>query len=148
MWIKLLFMHAILSSLIYITYLIGLHGWMLLDCLDSNKASTIPDLIYLASAAALGQACQDSYSCCVDFVTPWPFRPKGYCCRLCLSVCPSICLLVCKLYLTGTITHHRFELESPNLHQTCIMGWSWLVLKIGVIDLDLQGHFGHFVSEF
>ena len=28
------------------------------------------------------------------------------------------------------------------------MGYSRLVLKIGVIDLDLQCHFGHFDSEF
>ena len=34
-----------------------------------------------------------------------------------LSVRPSIR----KLYLVPTITRHRFELESPNLHQTCIM---------------------------
>ena len=63
-----------------------------------------------------------------------------------LSVC--LCLSVCKLYLFRTITRHRFELESPNLHQTCIMGYSRLVLKIGVIDFDLQGHSDHFDSEF
>ena len=46
------------------------------------------------------------------------------------------------------ITPHRFGLESPNLHQTCILGYSQLVLKMEVIDLDLQGHFDHFDSEF
>ena len=59
-----------------------------------------------------------------SFITPWPFS------------------------LVRAITLHRFGLESPNLHQTCIMGYSWLVLKIGVIDFDLQYHFGHFDWEF
>ena len=44
--------------------------------------------------------------------------------------------------------HHRFGLESPDLHQTCIMWYFWLVLKTEVIDLDLQGYFGHFDLEF
>ena len=39
-------------------------------------------------------------------------------------------------------------LESPNLHQPCITGYPQLVLKMGVINLDLQGHFGSFDSEF
>ena len=59
-------------------------------------------------------------------------------------VCLSIHLSVCKHYLVRMITRHRFELESPNLHQTCILGYSQLVLKMGVIDLYVQGHFGHF----
>ena len=68
-----------------------------------------------------------------------PFRPKG--CRGCLhpSVRPSVRLSV--NYLVRTITHHIFELESPNLHQTCILGYSQLVLKILVIDLHLQRSF-------
>ena len=37
------------------------------------------------------------------------------------------------------ITCNGFELESPNLHQICILGFSHLVLKMGVIDIDLQG---------
>ena len=36
---------------------------------------------------------------------------------------------------------NRFGLESPNLHQTCILGYFRLVLKMEVIDLDLQDHF-------
>ena len=55
---------------------------------------------------------------------------------------------ICKLYLVCTITHHRLELKSPNLHQTCFMGYLELVLKMGAIDFDLQGHFGYFGSEF
>ena len=64
----------------------------------------------------------------------------------CMSVCPS----VSKIYLVRMITRHRFELESLNLQQTCILGYFQLVLvlKMEVIDLDLQGHFGHFDSEF
>ena len=46
------------------------------------------------------------------------------------------------------MTCYGFELDSPNLHQICILGFSQLVLKIGVIDLDLQRSFGHFNSEF
>ena len=46
------------------------------------------------------------------------------------------------------ITRHTFGLESPNLHQAYILRNSRLVLKMGVIDLDLQGHFGHFDKEF
>ena len=114
-------------------------------------------------------------------------------------VVACVYLFVHKLYLVCTIPHYRFELESPNLHQTCILGYSQLVLKMGsltltfkvilaiwlrilgnltclhklqwiqatitkfvpnmhpgilsivlkmeVIDLDLQGHFGHFDLE-
>ena len=76
--------------------------------------------------------------------TPWPFRPKAYCRRLRLSICPS----VRQLYLICTRTRHRCEMESPNLHQACIMGYSQLLLKMEIIDLDLQGNFGHFDSEF
>ena len=46
------------------------------------------------------------------------------------------------------MTRHRFELESPNLLQICVLGHSLLVSKMEVIDLDLQDHFGHFDSEF
>ena len=37
------------------------------------------------------------------------------------------------------ITSNGFEVESPHLHQICILGLSQ-VLKMGVNDLDLQGH--------
>ena len=50
-----------------------------------------------------------------------------------------------EIQLCHTITLHRFGLESPNLHQTCIMGYSRLVSKKEFIDLDRQGHFD---SEF
>ena len=39
------------------------------------------------------------------------------------------------------ITCSGFELESSHLHQICLLGFSQLILKIGVIDLDLQSHF-------
>ena len=67
----------------------------------------------------------------------WPFRLKGYCHCLRLSVHPSVCPSV-NFYLFCTKTCHRFELESSNLHQTCIMGYSQWVLITGVIDLDLH----------
>ena len=40
----------------------------------------------------------------------------------------------------GLITCNGFVLESPNLYQICILGFSQLVLKMGVIGLDLQAH--------
>ena len=52
------------------------------------------------------------------------------------------------IQLVRAIIHHRFGLESPNLNYTCILEYSQLVLKMEVIDLDLQGHLGHFDSEF
>ena len=45
-----------------------------------------------------------------------------------------------EIQLAHMITCNGFELESPNLHQICILGFSWLVLKMGIIDLDLQGN--------
>ena len=81
--------------------------------------------------------------------TPWPFRPKGYCRCPCLSVRPSARPSARKLYLVRTVTRHKFELESSNLHQTCIMGYPRLVLKTAVIDPDLLGQFhGNCDSEF
>ena len=44
--------------------------------------------------------------------------------------------------LVRTTTHHAFELGSTNLHQSCILGSSRTLLKMVLIDLDLQGHFG------
>ena len=42
--------------------------------------------------------------------------------------------------LVGAITCNGFELESPNLLQIYILGFFQLVLKMGVIDIDFQGH--------
>ena len=81
---------------------------------------------------------------CFFFVTPWSFRSKVYFLCLRTSVRPS----VRKLVIVHMITQHRFELNSPNLHQTFIMGYPQLVLKMGAIDCDLQGYFGHSDSEF
>ena len=44
--------------------------------------------------------------------------------------------------LVTAITRHAFMVESPNLHQMCILGPSRTVLKMVMIDLDLQGHLG------
>ena len=71
------------------------------------------------------------------------FQIEGYSCCLRLSVHPS----VRKVYLVRTITPHRFELESPNLHQIFIIWYFRLVLK-QVTDLDLEGPFGHFDLNF
>ena len=45
-----------------------------------------------------------------------------------------------EIWLVCVMTCNGFELESPNLHQICILGFSHLLLKMEVIDLDLQGH--------
>ena len=76
------------------------------------------------------------------YIAPLFFRPS-----VCLA-CPSSHLSVRKIDLVHTKIHHRFVLESPKLHQTCILGYSLLVLKKGVIDVDLQGNYGHFDSDF
>ena len=52
-------------------------------------------------------------------------------------VIARVCLSVCTLYFVCMIIGHRFELKSPNLHQTCILGYSHLVLKMVVIGIDL-----------
>ena len=82
----------------------------------------------------------------------FPFYPLAFQAEMLFSLptsdCLSIWLSLCKPYLVRTITCHRFELESSNLHQTCIMGYSQSVLKMEVIHLDLQGNFGHFDLEF
>ena len=44
-----------------------------------------------------------------------------------------------EIWLVSVITCYGFELESPNLHQICILGFSQLVLKMEFIDIDLQG---------
>ena len=79
---------------------------------------------------------------------PLTFRPKGYCRCLCLSVRPFVHPSVHKLYFICTITCHRFEMESSNVHQTNSLECPGLLLKMEVIDLALQGHFGHVDSEF
>ena len=50
-----------------------------------------------------------------------------------VCVCPSVPLG----RFVRTITRHGFELESPHLHQTCILEYSRLVLKVGVIVLAI-----------
>ena len=45
------------------------------------------------------------------------------------------------------ITHHIFELGSPKLHQMCILGPCRTLLKMVLIDLELQGHLGSKTSK-
>ena len=68
---------------------------------------------------------------------------EGYCRCLVvrLSVCPSVCPSV-RSELVCAITQQGFDLESPSSHRMCILGPSSALLKMGLIDLDLQGHFG------
>ena len=72
----------------------------------------------------------------------WDRKGIVVACCLSLSVHPLDCLSFRKLNLVHPITRHRFELESLNLQQTRIT--EYCQLQIGIIDPDLQGHFGHF----
>ena len=57
---------------------------------------------------------------------------------VCPSVCLSVRLFVSKHHFLCMITRHRFELESPNLHQTYIIWYFRLDSKMTVIDLDYK----------
>ena len=46
-----------------------------------------------------------------------------------------------KNWLLRALTCTGFELQAQNLHQICILGFSQLVLKTGVVDPDLQWYF-------
>ena len=74
-------------------------------------------------------------------VTPFYPRPVlafGYCRCLRLSVC--VCVRPCVNYeLVRAITHHPFQLGSPNLDQRCKRPWLRSLLFCGMIDHDLQG---------
>ena len=72
---------------------------------------------------------------CSDFSPKWPAFTQEFFLKA-GSVHPSVCPSVHKLHLVFMIPHQRFDLESPILHQTCIVGYSQLVLKIGVLDLQ------------
>ena len=69
---------------------------------------------------------------------PMAFQAEGVL-SLPASVCPSV-----NFNLFPRKTRHIFGLEPLNLHQICILTYSRLVLKMKVIELDIQGHFGHF----
>ena len=62
----------------------------------------------------------------------------GYCRCLHLSVC--VCVRPCVNHkLFRAITHHSFQLGSPNLDHRYKRPWLRSLLFLGVIDLDLQG---------
>ena len=68
---------------------------------------------------------------------PRPALAFGYCRCLRLSVCVSVC--VCGNHmLVRAITHHPFELGSPNFDHRCKRPRLRPLLFWGVIDLDLQ----------
>ena len=63
---------------------------------------------------------------------------SGYCRRLRLCVC--VCVRPCVNHeLVRGITHHLFQLGSPNLDQRCKRPWLRSLLFCGTIDRDLQG---------
>ena len=53
-----------------------------------------------------------------------------------------------KFELVCAITHQGFDLESSFSHRMCILGPFRTLLKMGSIDLDLQGHFGLKLTDF
>ena len=79
----------------------------------------------------------------VFFFFFYNFLPLGHFGRrgiVVTCVCPSVRL--CVEIFVRAITHHVFELRSPNLHQMCILGPFRTLLKMVLIDLNLQGHLG------
>ena len=66
----------------------------------------------------------------------WAFQAKGV--LLCPCVHPSVHLSLRKLDLVHTITRHKFQLESLNLHQTYILGYTQLILKTEIITQNHQ----------
>ena len=72
------------------------------------------------------------------------FYPLAFQAERVLSLPVPVRLSVHKLYLVCTMTPHRFELESPNLYQIRIVGYSRLVSRIGVINHELQSNLAIF----
>ena len=50
--------------------------------------------------------------------------------------------------LVCTITQQGFDLDTSSSHRMCILGSFSALLKMGLIDLDLQGHFGLKLTDF
>ena len=65
-----------------------------------------------------------------------------------LFVCQSVCLSVRRTKLVHAITRQGFDRESPFSHRMCILGLLITLLEMGLIDLDLQGHFGLKLTGF
>ena len=69
---------------------------------------------------------------------PRPVLAFGYCRCLRLFVC--VCVRPCVNHeLVRAITHHPFQLGSPNVDQRCKIPWLRSLLFCGTIDRDLQG---------
>ena len=77
---------------------------------------------------------------------PEAFLAYGYCHRLCLCVCVYLC--VCQLLLVRAITHHKFQLESPDLDEKMqnillkvpiVLGadWAWPSMSNFILRLCL-----------
>ena len=58
-----------------------------------------------------------------------PYELSGWRDIVVACVCSSARPSVRKLYLVRAITRHRFELESPNLHQTLGWYWKWIIYE-------------------
>ena len=82
-------------------------------------------------------------------------RPYEYCHRLCLCVCMYLC--VCHFLFVRAITHHTFQLESPNLDEKMknvllkvliVLGavWAWpsMSRSISFQNFVYLHHFGVF----
>ena len=85
-----------------------------------------------------------SYQC--GCLTGASFYPSATSAEGVLSLPPSVRLSVRlsvrRQLLVSAITRRVFKLGLPNLHQMCILGPSRTLLKMVLIDLDLQGHLG------
>ena len=93
-------------------------------------------IVFISKMSVCPSVC---LSVCLS-VTPFYPRPVlafGYCRCLRLSVRPSVSPSITKF--VRAITHHPFELGSPNLDHRCKRPWLRSLLFLGVIDPDLQG---------
>ena len=88
----------------------------------------------LVKGATGGQGVQRLLS----IFTRGQFWPSGI--RRCLWLFVCLCVRPCVNHkLVRAITHHPFQLGSPNLDQRCKIPWLRCLLFYGMIDCDLQG---------
>ena len=120
-------------------------GWRLKRKIWNSSASSLmtKPLKNMHSTHSLQHSSNTVVETLAGAFYPLTFQAEGV-----LSLPSSVRLAarpsVCKLFLVRTITRHKIELESSNFHQTCIMGYSWVVLKMEVIDLWASGSFWPF----
>ena len=122
---------------------IKFQGHTVQNITDFDPNWAFPDYRPVAAFKSLRFALLIYVHCfCHDFVVLLPEASLafGYCRRLRLSVCVCVCVRPCVNHkIVRDITHHPFQLGSPNLDHGYKSHWLRSLLFLGVIDLDLQG---------